>query len=278
MNLSQAFLEAGYAKSYGSVSFGVAPVLAMQMFSADGLAAFKGYSADGADMTNNGTDFSEGVGLHAGLEWRATNNFRIGLAGATPTFMTKFSKYQGLFADQGGFDIPGYVTAGVAYDAAPTFTVMADYKHIFYSAVDLVGDSSRIQLPYGSTGGPGFGWRDVDVIALGAEWRATPKFTLRAGVEFNTNPVRSNDVTLNILAPGVTTSQFSAGLSYRVTPNSTIDVAGYYAASGGVSGPEVTPKGVTPGSNIKLSLDESQVTVGWTYHFDSEAPSVKARY
>ena len=229
-------------------------------------------------MTNNGADLSEGVGLHAGLEWRASNVFRIGLAGATPTFMTNFSKYKGLFADQGGFDIPGYVTAGVAYDVAPAVTVMADYKHIFYSGVDSVGDSSQIRLPFGSTGGPGFGWQDVDVIALGAEWRATTQLTLRAGIEFNTNPVRSSDVTLNILAPEVTTSQYSVGMSYRVSKNSSIDLAGYYAASGSVSGSEVTPAGVTPGSNIKLSLNETMVTIGWTYHFDADATPVKAKY
>ena len=31
------------------------------------------------------------------------------------------------------------------------------------------------------------------------------------------------------------------------------------------------------GSNITASLSEAQVTIGWTYHFDSEAP-VKANY
>ena len=44
VNVSQAFLEAGYAKSFGAVSLGIAPVLAMQTFSAEGLAAFEGKS------------------------------------------------------------------------------------------------------------------------------------------------------------------------------------------------------------------------------------------
>ncbi len=278
VNLSQGFLELGYSKRIGSVSIGIAPVLAVQVFSAEGLAAFRGFSADGAAMTNNGADMSEGFGLHAGAEWRVNDAFRLGLAGATPTYMSNFSRYQGLFADQGSFNIPGNVTVGAAYDIAPTLTVMADYKHIFYSSVGSIGNSSRIQAPYGSSGGPGFGWSDVDVLALGVEWKANPQLTLRAGYEFNTNPVKSADVTLGLLAPGVTTSQFSAGMSYRVTQNSSIDLAGYYAPTNSVSGPEVTPGGVTPGSNIKVSLGESQVTVGWTYHFDADAAPVKAKY
>ena len=119
VNLNQAFIEAGYAKSFGNFSIGLAPVFAVQMFSADGLGAFQGASADPAHLTNNGMDTSVGAGLHAGAEWKATNNFRIGLAGATPTFMSKFTKYAGLFSGQGSFDVPGYVTAGVARHSAP---------------------------------------------------------------------------------------------------------------------------------------------------------------
>ncbi len=277
VNLSQVYLEADYAKSFGAVSIGIAPVFALQMFSAEGLGAFTQYSSSPNNLTNNGGDNTVGVGLHAGLEWKVNSVFRIGLAGATPTLMEKFSKYQGLFADQGAFNIPGYVDAGVAWDVLPAFTLMVDYKGIFYSGIPAIANASNIQLAYGASGGPGFGWSNVNVLALGAEWRATPVLTLRAGLEFNNNPVHGADVTLGLLAPAVTTSQFSAGLSYRATKNSSIDLAGYYAPKGSVSGSEITPYGPTPGSNITASLSEVQVTIGWTYHFDSDAP-VKAKY
>ena len=134
-------------------------------------------------------------------------------------------------------------------------------------------------MPFGAVGSAGFSWSNVNVVALGAEWRATPQLTLRAGVEFNNNPVHPADILGGLLAPGVTTSQFSAGLSYRVSKNSSIDLAGYYAPKGSVSGQEVTPSGPTPGSNITASLSEAQVTIGWTYHFGAEeAPPVKATY
>ena len=59
--------------------------------------------------------------------------------------------------------------------------------------------------------------------------------------------------------------------------NSSIDLAGYYAPKGSVSGSEITLYGPTPASNIAASLSEAQVTIGWTYHFDSDAP-IKARF
>jgi long-chain fatty acid transport protein len=42
---------------------------------------------------------------------------RFGLSGQTKMYMTKFEKYAGLFAEQGGFDIPAAITAGFAVDA-----------------------------------------------------------------------------------------------------------------------------------------------------------------
>jgi len=276
-NVNQAFLQATYSKSYGALSFGFAPVLAFQQFSVEGLGAFRSFSSDPANLTNDGGDNAIGAGVHAGVQWKMTPAFRIGLSGATPTWMQNISKYKGLLADQGSFDIPGWVDAGVAWDAMPTLTLMLDYKGIFYSGVPAVADPSNVRLPYGATGGPGFGWGNVHVVALGAEWRAAPSLTLRAGVEVNNNPVHGRDVTFNIIAPAVTTSQFSAGLSYRMSRNSTIDLAGYYCPKVHVSGAELTPLGPTQFSNISASLSEAQVTIGWTYHFDSEAP-VKAKF
>ena len=40
-----------------------------------------------------------------------------------------------------------------------------------------------------------------------------------------------------------------------------------------VSGIEVTPAGPTPGSNIDISMQQFQFTVGYTYQFDAPAPA-----
>ncbi len=45
VNLSQAFLQADYARTFGAVSIGVAPLFAFQQFSGEGFGAFQSYSA-----------------------------------------------------------------------------------------------------------------------------------------------------------------------------------------------------------------------------------------
>jgi long-chain fatty acid transport protein len=156
---------------------------------------------------------------------------------------------------------------------------MADYKHIFYSGVKSVANQMSPLLPgfLGTANGPGFGWRDVDVVAFGLEWRALEYLTLRAGYAYNTQPITAANVTFNILAPGVVTNHISGGFTYAVNHNSAIDFALTYSPRIGVSGPEVTPFGSTPGSNIDISMSQLQVTLGYTYHFDA-AKTVIAKY
>ena len=169
--------------------------------------------------------------MRGGVEWSLAPNFRLGFSGQTPMWMTKFDKYSGLFADGGNFDIPANLTAGVAWDAMPDFTLMVDYKHIFYGSIASIANSSAIADAAGcsvSSNGPGFGWHDVDVIKFGAEWRASPVWTFRAGYAHNTNPIKSTDVTFNILAPGVVTDHFTGGFAYKATSNSTFEFAAAY--------------------------------------------------
>ena len=128
----------------GAFSFGISPVLAIQRFKGEGLSAFAPYSSNPASLTDNGYSYSYGGGVRAGVEWSIAPNVRLGFSGQTPMWMTKFTKYSGLFADGGMFDIPANLTAGVAWDAMPNFTLMVDYKHIFYGSIrvdrEFVGD------------------------------------------------------------------------------------------------------------------------------------------
>ena len=268
VSLNQVLISAGYSRDVGNWSFGVAPIVAVQMFYADGLVAFSRASASPGNLTNRGADWSYGGGGRVGAIWHVSKAFRLAFSGTTPILMTKFNRYSGLFADGGSFNIPATITAGAAFDVSTTLTVMADYKRIFYSDIAAVGRSSAFTgQPFGSAGGPGFGWSDVNIISIGAEWRAAPRLTLRAGYEHNTNPIGPADVTLNILAPGVTTDAIAGGGSYRFNAHSSLDLAATYVPQNTVSGIEVTPQGPNPGRTISLSMHQFDLTVGYRYQF-----------
>lgn len=269
VNLNQMFVSVGYAWKYGDLSVGVAPTFALQMFSAEGLGLYGmyGLSSDPDKLTNNGISYSVGGGLKAGVIYAVMPNVRLAVSAATPMWMTKFSKYKGLFAEQGGFDIPASVMAGVAFDATAELTAMLDYKHIFYSGTASVSNSMTNQALFGSDNGPGFGWKDVDVVSLGLAYKLTPDFTLRAGYAHNTNPVGSDQATINILAPGIVTDHIAAGFSQNISEHSTIDFAALYVPSHSVSGIEMTPMGANAYRTIKLEMSETDFTIGYRYRF-----------
>jgi long-chain fatty acid transport protein len=266
VNLSQLFLSVTYAQKIGKLSFGISPTIALQNFSARGIGLFAGSSVDGSHLSDQGGDWSHGFGLKAGVEYEAAPNLRFGLAVQTKMKMSKFKKYAGLFANGGEFDIPASATLGVAWDATPDVTLMMDYQRIWYSKVPAVANPFPNGSALGAPNGPGFGWKDVNVIKLGAAWKSSPKMTWRFGYAYSTNPVPSSQVTLNILAPGIVKSHFSAGGSWQMNPADRLDFAVEYVPKSSVSGGEVTPQGPTPGT-IKLSMSQFALAAGWTHKF-----------
>lgn len=265
VDLAQLFLSVTYAQSFGNLSWGISPTVAVQRFEAKGLGAFAGISVDAANLTDNGHDVSYGYGLRAGMNWQATPTVSFGLSGQTKMRMTEFDKYAGLFENGGDFDIPASVTAGVAWQARPNTTILLDYQHIFNSGIKAIANAGNAG-PLGAAGGAGFGWEDVDVIKLAAEWKSSDIMTWRAGYAYASNPIGSTDVTLNIIAPGIVEHHFTFGGSYQMGQNNKLDFAVVIVPKSTVSGPETTPAGVTPGS-IELYMRQFSLSVGWTHSF-----------
>ena len=276
VDLMQMMIGATYARRLNETfSFGITPMFALQRFRADGLAAFGAASTDPGNLTARGYSYSYGGGVRAGVQVDLTDRIRLGLAGQTPMWMTKFDKYSGLFANDGSFDIPANITAGVAFDVTDAFRVMFDYKHIFYGSVDAISNPSTNILTcvpgsstcLGGKNGPGFGWDDIDVFKVGVEWDATSDLTLRAGYSYNTNPISSRDVMFNILAPGVVQHHITAGLEYDLDENNSIELAAAYVPETTVTGRELPGFG-NPAHKIELAMHQFELTVGWKYVFN----------
>ncbi len=288
VDLQQSFMSVGYARRFGAFLVGVAPTVAVQMINVQGLKGFSPYSSNMWELSDNAYDWSYGGGLRAGLEWRATDTLRLGFSGSTPMFMTRFDKYSGLFADYGRFDIPATLLAGLAYDVRPNLTVMADWRHVFYSAVPALGNPTApiTARSLGSATGPGFDWTDVDSGAFGAEWRATHALTLRAGYHYSSNALRARSVTVNALAPIVNRHHLAGGFNYLATKNSSVDFSAVYAFKNSVTGYETLPQsrthpfgGVNPLATVSPWLRALEFTLGYNYKFDpGDASLIPTRF
>ena len=250
------------------VSVGVAPIFSISRFKASGLVAFGGFSSDGANLTNRGYDWAYGVGGRLGFQVKPSNMFSFGAYYQSRIYMTKFDKYQGLFAEQGDFDIPASAGAGVAFKPMQGLTVTGAYKHIWYSKVKSIGNpgANLATCPtlMGSSCGAGFGWDDVNVFSVGATYDVNEKLTVRAGYSYNNNPISSSEVTFNILAPAVVKHHITGGLSYKVSDSITLDLAGMFAPSSSATGLHQL---VGPGSFVTNKMWQAEGSAGITWNF-----------
>ncbi|MEO8081541.1 MAG: outer membrane protein transport protein [Caldimonas sp.] len=247
---------------------GASLLLGYQQFKAYGLQSFEGLSSAPGSVTDNGYDRSTGLGLRVGYMGRLSDMVALGASYSTKIKMGRFDKYKGLFAGGGKFDIPANYSLGLAFTPSPSWTLALDYQRIQYSGIPSVGNSSMLPNPLGSANGPGFGWKDIDVIKLGVAWRMSDALTLRAGYNHGGNPIRSQDVTFNILAPGVMTEHYTAGLSWAISKTDDISVAGMIAPRKTVTGPSLL-NGLMPFpvGNETIGMRQTEIGIAWSRKF-----------
>jgi long-chain fatty acid transport protein len=244
-------------------SVGISPLLVYQMFKADGLEAFKPGSKQPDSLTGNGYDASSGLGVRLGYLGKLHDKVSIGASYSPKISMSKFSKYAGLYAEDGGFDIPENYTVGASFQATPSLTVALDYQHIGYGGVPSIAISTSSPGLYGSATGAGFGWTDVSAWKLGAQWEATPLLTMRAGINVGDNPIKNTCVTSNILAPGVITTHYTVGGTYALSSTTELTMSCMYAPSNSVTGPSTLGFGGT--DTIKMSQQALGIQYGWRW-------------
>jgi len=274
VDLAQLFIAPTVAwKITPSNSIGISLNLAYQRFEAKGLQNFAAYSISPSNLTNNGHDNSYGGGVHIGWIGQLNDAVSFGAAYQSKTYMSKFDKYQGLFAGGGSFNIPSSYGLGVAIKATPQLTVAADVQRIDYSSVNSVGNLSLTNLfagnALGSSNGPGFGWRDVTAIKLGASYAWNENLTLRAGYNHSTQPIRNSETLFNILAPGVVQDHLTLGATWVLPNKSELSFAYMHAFENTVNGNNSIPPGFPPSgfgggnANLKMYQDSVGVAYGW---------------
>lgn len=216
-------------------SVGVSPLLVYQSFKAYGLQAF--------GLPNQGRDSSTGMGVRLGYLGQLSDSVSVGASFSPKINMSRFKKYGGLFAENGDFDIPENFSFGVAFKLTPAVQLALDYQRINYSGVRAIGNASMANFAngFGAANGPGFGWQDVKVAKIGVQWQVNPAWTLRAGYNIGSNPVRSEDVYLNILAPGVVRSHLTVGATYAWSAKEELTVAAWHARRHNVEGTMPAP-------------------------------------
>lgn len=225
-------------------AIGVSLVLGAQRFSARGLRSFGLFNISSTaspsnpyeGLTDQGHDSAIGAGARIGWRGKFLNDrVTLGATYASKVYMSRFSKYRGLFAEGGSFDVPANYAVGIAVKATPAMTVAFDIERILYSGIPSVHNRGPSQTLPASTDastklglpdGMGFGWTDQTVYKLGVAYQYNPQWVLRAGYNYGATPIPGDQVTFNTLAPAVVERHYTMGFTY--SPNKSNDITFSY--------------------------------------------------
>ena len=295
VDLSQAFLEIGYARSAGDkFTWGASLIGVAQVFAARGLAAFAGFTetfaASGGtvfppNLTNNGHDQSYGFGAKFGFQFDMTEKLAFAASYQSEISMSKFDKYADLFRDQGSFNIPADLKAGITYRPNPGLALNFDVEHIWYGDIESIAEPVRHvygcptaglggtdpSFCFGGDNGGGFGWEDMTVYKVSTQWTSGNEWTWRAGISHGDQPIPENEVMFNILAPATIEDHVTFGFTRGLTSGNEWTMAFMYAFNNKISGP-ATPTDpfssanpFDPTQTITLDMDQWEIefSFGW---------------
>jgi long-chain fatty acid transport protein len=269
VDLSQLFVSASFAhKLAANHSLGLSAILAYQMFEAKGLQAFAGFSTAATTLTDNKHATSSGFGARFGYFGKPVKGLNIGASYQTKINTSKFKDYAGLFAEQGGFDVPANWTVGAAVDLNRTLTLASDFQQILYSGVKSIANPMNPQnfqqgVLLGADNAAGFGWRDMSIIKVGMEWRGIVDLPLRAGYSYGRQPIPSSEMMFNILAPGVIEQHITFGLSHKFCKQRELSLSVMKALNKEISGPN--PMEIPGQQTIGLAMNQWEFSLGMSF-------------
>lgn len=270
MNLEQLFISPSVAwKVTPDHTVGAALNLAHQRFAIQGIQSFEGYSSSPSNVSSGDTDTSNGAGLRLGWIGQLTPEWRVGATWSSK-IDGRFDKYKGLFAEQGGFDIPANYGLGVTWQPSSAWTFALDYQVIELSKVSSIGNPLRNLTQQGqllgTSNGAGFGWKDVTVYKLGVIHQLNAAWTLRAGYSHASQPVPASETFFNILAPGVVQDHVTVGFTWQADAHSEWSAYYGHAFKQTVKGRDSIPANFGGGeANIRLKENMLGVAYGWKF-------------
>jgi long-chain fatty acid transport protein len=156
-------------------------------------------------------------------------------------------------------DAPQVFAAGLGLKPLPGMTIALDGRYMTYSST--AGFEGSGFNADGSVAG--FGWDDIFVLALGAEYWVSEAVALRAGYNHSDNPVPDSLSFYNIPAPAIVQNHLTLGLGWKPTRQLQIDLGYYHVFENSGTGPIPNPS-LPPNSTVTNTMTEDSFLIQFT--------------
>ncbi len=272
----QLFANVSYSRKFGeNASWGIGGILNYSRLEMRGIQSFAPFSVEPNKLSDNGHDDAFGVGAIASIHGKVAPNLSLSAAYQSEV-KNEFDEYSGLFAKGGELNIPAWVGGGLAWEPNDRSALTFAVQHIFYEDVEAIGNDATGDPNGGlfacgagdvsrclgaGKDATGFGWNDMTIYKIGYQWDTANDWTWRVGFSTGDQPIPKDEVTFNIIAPGVMEEHLTFGFTKALEKDRELSVGLMYA-------PEVCQKGPSafnPGQTIELCMDQFRLDVGFSF-------------
>nr|WP_315861152.1 outer membrane protein transport protein [Bremerella volcania] len=204
-------------------SIGVAPTItaARMQFDPLGPSAITPTSTAGS-----GNRVHWGGGIQGGIYYASPSCWRAGFTIKSTQWFEQFRFFTPSGVVRFDLDYPMILSTGLAYYGWERWVFAADARYFDYANTQGFRD---------------LGWDNVFAGAIGAQYQLSDLWKLRAGYNFNQNPIGSEDVFTNVANPLIQTHNIALGAGCLLTDGVELNLAYVYLVDSSVSGPAPSP-------------------------------------
>ena len=237
-------ISVGVAPNFNWASLGATPFSA----AAPDLTPSPVYPDGAREDGTWGLGFQVGAYLHD-----PGSNWRLALAYSSPQWFQDFKINSRDPSGnprqlEYGMDYPAIVSLGIAYSGFKRLDLSCDVRYIDYEHTEGFQSAQ-----FGSDMSvSGFGWKNIFVYAVGAQYHLSDRVQVRMGYAFNDSPISSDTIFFNLAAPAIVQHHLSAGFSWESPWKWVLSFAYHAGFENTLTGPIQLP--VPAGSTVGASL------------------------
>ncbi|SNR34219.1 OmpP1/FadL family transporter [Lutibacter flavus] len=231
-----------------------------------------------------------GFGAQVGLFYESDGGFKLGASYKTTQSFGdlefKNTYLDGSSAPDASFnmDYPAILSFGTGY-SNETIDFALDYRMVDYENTDGFSEKGWVIADNGFPSGAvkGFGWKNINIISVGLQYKGIEKMPLRVGYTYSSNPIEDELAFFSTPATAVIANAFQLGFGYEFSENFTLNGVYHYGSSDGktegtlldptpdvMGGPwnaTTNPLGIIPGSKVGYEMTTSMIMFGVSYTF-----------
>ncbi len=223
-----------------------------------------------------GVFYNSGKGIKLGASYKTKQN--LGELEFENTYLDGSAAPKNKF----DMDFPAILSFGLGY-SNEVFDLAIDYRFVDYENTNGFEEKGWVIAEEGAFAGfptgavKGFGWKNMNIVSSGFQYKGIEKLPLRVGYTYSSNPIDEELLFFSISAPAIIKNAFQFGLGYEINDNFVLNTVYHYGTSGNkVEGEmmnpmmisETNPYGAMPGSKIGYEMTTSLVMLGVSYTFN----------